>query len=49
MAYTKEETRARLIDLQIKSSNWLESHIVREYYFIDGRSFYFINNCRVEV
>ncbi len=37
MAYTEADTRAKLIDPQIKSSNWLESHIVREYYFTDGR------------
>jgi len=37
MAYTEADTRAKLIDPQIKSSHWLESHIVREYYFTDGR------------
>ena len=37
MAYTEADTRAKLIDPQIKSSDWLESHIVREYYFTDGR------------
>ena len=37
MAYTEADTRAKLIDPKIKSSNWLESHIVREYYFTDGR------------
>jgi len=37
MAYTESDTRAKLIDPQIKASNWLESHIVREYYFTDGR------------
>ncbi len=37
MAYTEADTRAKLIDPQIKSSYWLESHIVREYYFTDGR------------
>ena len=37
MAFTEADTRAKLIDPQIKSSNWLESHIVREYYFTDGR------------
>jgi len=36
MAYTEADTRAKLIDPQIKSSHWLESHIVREYYFTDG-------------
>jgi len=37
MAYTEADTRAKLIDPQIKLSDWLESHIVREYYFTDGR------------
>jgi len=37
MAYTEADTRAKLIDPQIKSSHWLESNIVREYYFTDGR------------
>ncbi|MCB4745723.1 MAG: hypothetical protein LGB68_01000 [Sulfurovum sp.] len=37
MAYTEADTRAKLVDPQIKSSNWLESHIVDEYYFTDGR------------
>ena len=37
MAYTESDTRAKLIDPQIKSSEWLESHIVREYCFTDGR------------
>jgi hypothetical protein len=37
MAYAEADTRAKLIDPQIKSSNWLESNIVREYYFTDGR------------
>lgn len=37
MAYTESDTRAKLIDPQIKSSDWLESNIVREYYFTDGR------------
>ena len=31
MAYTESDTRAKLIDPQIKSSEWLESYIVREY------------------
>ncbi len=37
MAYTEADTRVKLIDPQIKLSDWLESHIVREYYFTDGR------------
>ena len=37
MAYTEADTRAKLIDPALKSDGWLESHIVREYYFTDGR------------
>ncbi len=37
MAYTEADTRAKLIDPKIKSSGWLESNIIREYYFTDGR------------
>lgn len=37
MAFTEADTRAKLIDPKIKASDWLESHIVREYYFTDGR------------
>ena len=37
MAYSEADTRAKLIDPQLKSSQWLESHIVREYYFTQGR------------
>ena len=37
MAYTGADTRAKLIDPKMKSSQWLESNIVREYYFTDGR------------
>lgn len=37
MALTESDTRAKLIDPQIKASGWPESHIVREYYFTDGR------------
>ena len=37
MAYTEADTRAKLIDPRIKLSGWLESNIVREYYFTDGR------------
>jgi len=37
MAYTEADTRAKLIDPSLKSSDWLESHIVREYFFTDGR------------
>lgn len=37
MAYSESDTRSKLIDPQIKDSDWLESNIVREYYFTDGR------------
>lgn len=37
MALTESDTRAKLIDPRIKASDWLESNIVREYYFTDGR------------
>jgi len=37
MAYSESDTRSKLIDPRIKDSDWLESNIVREYYFTDGR------------
>ncbi|WP_373032784.1 EcoAI/FtnUII family type I restriction enzme subunit R [Sulfurovum sp.] len=37
MAYTESDTRSKLIDPKIKESTWLESNIVREYHFTDGR------------
>ncbi len=37
MAYSEADTRSKLIDPSIKESGWLESNIVREYYFTDGR------------
>ncbi|MBE0492594.1 MAG: DEAD/DEAH box helicase family protein [Sulfurospirillum sp.] len=37
MAYSESDTRSKLIDPKIKGSDWLESNIVREYYFTDGR------------
>jgi len=37
MGLNEADTRAKLIDPVLKSSSWLESHIVREYYFTDGR------------
>jgi len=37
MAYTESDTLSKLIDPLIKESEWLESNIVREYYFTDGR------------
>lgn len=33
MAFIEGDTRVKIIDSQIKSSQWLESNIVREYYF----------------
>lgn len=37
MAFSESDTRSKLIDPKIKESDWSESHIVREYYFTDGR------------
>lgn len=37
MAYSESDTRSKLIDPKIKANDWLESNIVREYYFTDGR------------
>lgn len=37
MAYSESDTRSKLIDPKLKDSNWGENHIVREYYFTDGR------------
>ena len=37
LAYSESDTRSKLIDPRIKQSGWLESNIVREYYFTDGR------------
>jgi len=37
MAYSESDTRSKLIDPSLKKSAWLESNIVREYYFTDGR------------
>jgi len=37
MAYSESDTRSKLIYPSIKDSGWLESNIVREYYFTDGR------------
>jgi type I restriction enzyme R subunit len=37
MAYSESDTRAKLIDPRLFNDNWNESHIVREYYFTDGR------------
>ncbi|NOX14823.1 MAG: DEAD/DEAH box helicase family protein, partial [Epsilonproteobacteria bacterium] len=37
MAYSESDTRSKLIDPSIKKSGWLESNIIREYYFTEGR------------
>ncbi|MCK9372168.1 MAG: DEAD/DEAH box helicase family protein [Sulfuricurvum sp.] len=37
MAFSESDTRSKLIDPRIKESEWNESHIVREYFFTDGR------------
>jgi type I restriction enzyme R subunit len=37
MALSESDTRSKLIDPRIKESEWNESHIVREYFFTDGR------------
>jgi len=37
MAFTEADTRANLIDPLLKECGWLQPHIVREYYFTDGR------------
>ncbi len=35
--YSESDTRSKFIDPKLISSNWSESHIVREHYFTDGR------------
>lgn len=37
MHYSEHDTRAKFIDPQLKSADWEENYIVREYYFTDGR------------
>lgn len=37
MAFSESDTRAKLIDPRLLGDGWSESHIVREYYFTDGR------------
>lgn len=37
MAFSESDTRAKLIDPHLFNDGWNESHIVREYYFTDGR------------
>lgn len=37
MKYSEADTKAKLITPQLVSDGWSENHIVREYYFTDGR------------
>ncbi len=37
MAFSESDTRSKLIDPRLFNDGWNESHIVREYYFTDGR------------
>lgn len=37
MGYSEADTKAKLITPQLVSDGWTENHIVREYYFTDGR------------
>jgi type I restriction enzyme R subunit len=37
MGYSEADTKAKLITPQLHSDGWSENHIVREYYFTDGR------------
>lgn len=37
MAFSESDTRSKLIDPHLFNNGWNESHIVREYYFTDGR------------
>jgi type I restriction enzyme R subunit len=37
MVLSELDTHSKLIDPKIKEIEWNESHIVREYYFTDGR------------
>jgi len=37
LKYSEHDTRAKFIDPQLKSAEWEETCIVREYYFTDGR------------
>lgn len=34
MAYNQKDTRSTHIDLQIKASDWLESHNILKYYLL---------------
>ena len=37
MGYSEADTKAKLITPQLVEDGWSENHIVREYYFTDGR------------
>lgn len=37
MTYSESDTRSKLIDPRLIEDGWNESHIIREYYFTDGR------------
>jgi len=37
MSYSEADTKAKLITPQLVENGWSENHIVREYYFTDGR------------
>ncbi len=37
MGYSEADTKAKFITPQLVSDGWSENHIVREYYFTDGR------------
>jgi type I restriction enzyme R subunit len=37
MSYSEADTKAKLITPQLVEDGWSENHIVREYYFTDGR------------
>ena len=38
--HSESDTRAMFIDPQLKKSGWKNEHIIREYYFTDGRKLY---------
>jgi type I site-specific restriction endonuclease len=38
--HSESDTRAIYIDPQLKNSGWKNEHIVREYYFTDGRKLF---------
>lgn len=37
MGYSEADTKAKLITPQLVADGWKENHIIREYYFTDGR------------